>query len=67
MTRYRKMINDRKVLVNRLAVLTGQEPRYTRVPRCAYEVGPYTVEQDGELTVPDAKMTASTRHWLRRD
>ena len=53
MTRYRKMINDRKVLVNRLAVLTGQEPRYTRVPRCAYEVGPYTVEKDGELTVPD--------------
>ena len=53
MTRYRKMINDRKVLVNRLSALTGQEPRYTRVPRCAYEVGPYTVEKDGELTVPD--------------
>ena len=53
MTRYAKRINDRKVLVNRLVELTGQEAQYTRVPRCAYEVGPYTVEKNGDLTVPD--------------
>lgn len=53
MTRYAKRINDRKVLVNRLVELTGQEAQYTRVPRCAYEVVPYTVEKNGDLTVPD--------------
>ena len=37
----------------RLAEITGAESRYTKVPRCAYEVGPYTIEKDGSITVAE--------------
>lgn len=53
MKKYAKNINDRKVLVNTIKDLTGLEARYTFVPRCAYEIGKFTVEKDGSLTVED--------------
>lgn len=53
MKKYEKNIDDRKLLVARLSELTGLDARYTRVPRCAYEVGAFTVEKDGRLTVED--------------
>lgn len=53
MKKFEKNIPDRKVLVDRLKELTGQDAYYTRVPRCAYEVGAFTVEKDGLLTVAD--------------
>ena len=53
MKKYEKNIEDRKVLVARLSELTGLDARYTRVPRCAYEVGPFIVEKDGCLTVEE--------------
>lgn len=53
MKKYAKNINDRKVLVNTIKDLTGLEPHYTFVPRCAYEIGKFTVEKDGSLTVED--------------
>lgn len=53
MKKYEKAIEDRKALVARLTELTGAEAVYTRVPRCAYEVGGFTVEKDGSLTVGD--------------
>ena len=53
MKKFEKNIDDRKVLVARLSQLTGLDSRYTFVPRCAYEVGPFTVEKDGRLTVED--------------
>ncbi len=53
MKKYEKNIPDRKVLVDRLKELTGQDAYYTRVPRCAYEVGAFTVEKDGVLTAAD--------------
>ena len=53
MKKYEKNISDRKVLVARLSDLTGLDAHYTRVPRCAYEVGAFIVEKDGSLTVED--------------
>ena len=53
MKKFEKNIDDRKVLVARLSELTGLDSHYTRVPRCAYEVGDFTVEKDGRLTVED--------------
>ena len=50
---YEKAVEDRKVLVERLAELTGQEAVYTRMPRCAYEIGLFTVEKDGRLVAND--------------
>ena len=45
--------DNRKEAAARLAELTGTESRYTKVPRCAYEVGPYTIEKDGSLTAQE--------------
>ena len=35
----------------RLSELTGEKAIYTRLPRCAYEVGAFTIEKDGTLSV----------------
>lgn len=53
MKKFEKNIDDRKLLVARLSELTGLNSRYTFVPRCAYEIGPFTVEKDGRLTVEE--------------
>ncbi|MCD7888109.1 MAG: hypothetical protein LUG44_10970 [Clostridiales bacterium] len=53
MMRFEKNIDDRKVLVRRLEELTGERSVYTLMPRCAYEIGAYTVEKDGTLAVED--------------
>ena len=50
MKTYAKNIPNRKDLVKRLEELTRKKARYTFVPRCAFEVGEFTVEKDGELT-----------------
>ena len=44
---------NRKAAAARLAEITGAEARYTRVPRCAYEVGAYTLEKDGTITIKE--------------
>lgn len=49
MLRWKLNINDKKTLVNRIGELTGERPRYTFMPRCAYEIGAYTVEKNGDL------------------
>ena len=53
MKKYEKNIDDRKVLVAKISELTGLDSHYTRVPRCAYEIGAFTVETDGSLTVEE--------------
>lgn len=53
MKRFTLNIEDKKTLVNRLGELTGEKPRYTYMPRCAYECGPYTVEKNGDLLAED--------------
>jgi len=49
MKRFELNVDDKKTLVNRLGELTGVKPRYTYMPRCAYECGSYTVEKNGDL------------------
>ena len=44
---------DRKAAALRLAEITGCPSRYTSVPRFAYEVGPYSIERDGSIAVPE--------------
>ena len=45
--------DNRKAVAARLAEITGAEARYTRVPRCAYEVGAYIIEKDGSITTAE--------------
>lgn len=45
--------DNRKAAAQRLAEIIGGTSRYTKVPRCAYEVGPYFIEKDGTITVPE--------------
>lgn len=53
MKKFEKNIDNRKVLVARISELTGLDARYTFVPRCAYEIGAFTVEKDGCLTADE--------------
>lgn len=55
MLRFEKNISERKNLVARLGELTGAKPHYTAAPRMAYEIGDWTVERDGTLTVEEDK------------
>ena len=45
--------DNRKAVAVRLAEITDAEARYTRVPRCAYEVGAYIIEKDGTITITE--------------
>ena len=49
-------VEDKKTLVKRIGELTGLQPRYTFMPRCAYEIGVYTVERRGDLVVEEADL-----------
>lgn len=51
MTNIRLATENRKAAAQRLAAIIGGTSRYTKVPRCAYEVGPYFIEKDGTLMV----------------
>ena len=53
MRRFEKNIDDRKLLAARISELTGTASCYTRMPRCAYEIGAFTVERDGSLTAAE--------------
>ena len=50
---YALNIDNRKNLVKKIEALTGVKSHYTMMPRCAYEIGAFTVEKDGSLTVAD--------------
>ena len=53
MKNYKLNIEDKKELVNRLEELTGIKPKYTFMPRCAYEIGAFTVGRRGDLTIEE--------------
>jgi hypothetical protein len=55
MMRFGLNVEDKKTLVKRIGELSGQQPRYTYMPRCAYEIGVYTVERNGDLVVEDTE------------
>ena len=50
---YTLNIDNRKDIVKKIEALTGLKSHYTMMPRCAYEIGVFTVEKDGSLTVMD--------------
>ena len=55
MSRYELNVADRKIVVKRLVELTGEVSHYTKLPRCAFEIGIFTIEKDNTLIVPDGK------------
>jgi hypothetical protein len=50
---YKLLIDDRKALVKRMEALTGEKPRYTFVPRCAYLLHGLAVEKDDTVTTEE--------------
>jgi len=56
-----KITGERKVAAARLAEITGERAIYTKMPRCAYEVGPYAIERDGSITASDSTDLAPLR------
>jgi len=43
--------NERKKLVKLISEITEVPSKYLGVPSCAYQVGPYHIGKDGELTI----------------
>ena len=56
-----KIIGERKTAAARLAELTGERAVYTKMPRCAYEVGPFAIERDGTVTASESADLAPLR------
>ncbi len=56
-----KIIGERKTAAARLAELTGEQAMYTKMPRCAYEVGPFAIERDGTVTASETADLAPLR------
>lgn len=72
MKKYKLNVPERKELVTRLVDLTGQRARYTFMPRCAYDVGGYSVEKDGDVMVsedvnPEDLQTLLNEGWIVPD
>ena len=53
MRTFEKNTEDRKVLKKRVEELTGLTASYTGLPRCAFEIGAFSVEKDGSLHAAD--------------
>ena len=58
MLKFNRNTEERKTIATRLGELTGMQPFYTRAPRYAYEIGPYTVDRDGNLFVDEEQADA---------
>ena len=56
-----KILGERKAAAARLAELTGAQAVYTKMPRCAYEVGPFAIERDGSITASESTDLAPLR------
>lgn len=58
MLKFNRNTEERKSIATRLGELTGMQPFYTRAPQYAYEVGPYTIDRDGDLFVDEEQADA---------
>jgi len=56
-----KILGERKAAAARLAELIGERAVYTKMPRCAYEVGPFAIERDGSIMVSESTDLAPLR------
>lgn len=45
---------ERKSLVTALTQITSEDAKYQGAPTFAYQIGPFTVTKDGDITLPDA-------------
>ena len=63
--RLEKNIADRKVLATRMEELTGLAKEYTGVPRCAYIIGPFSVERDGHVEADDGSLNEDAIRVLK--
>jgi hypothetical protein len=48
-----KITGERKAAAARLAEITGERAVYTKMPRCAYLIGPFAIERDGSVTASE--------------
>ena len=64
MLRFKKNVDERKLLAARLGELTGIHPVYTRAPLYAYRVGSYMVDRDGDLYVDEEQADAEILQTL---
>lgn len=56
-----RILGERKAAAARLAELIGERAVYTKMPRCAYEVGPFAIERDGTVTASESADLAKLR------
>lgn len=56
-----RITGERKTAAARLAEITGGRAVYTKMPRCAYEVGPFAIERDGSVTASESADLAPLR------
>ena len=53
---------ERKRLVKVIAEILGEKAKYLGVPSTAYQIGPYKVSRDGELTADEEHPTQDQMH-----
>lgn len=56
--------NERKKLVKLISEITEIPSKYLGVPSCAYQVGPYHIGKDGELTFDTEVTTTELKHLI---
>ena len=56
--------NERKNLVKLISEITEVPSKYLGVPSCAYQVGPYHIGKDGELTFDTEVTTTELKHLI---
>ena len=56
--------NERKRLVKLISEITEVPSKYLGVPSCAYQVGPYHIGKDGELTFDTEVTTTELKHLI---
>ena len=56
--------NERKRLVKLISEVTEIPSKYLGVPSCAYQVGPYHIGKDGELTFDSEVTTTELKHLI---
>lgn len=57
---------DRKKLVNAIATITGESPRYLGAPSFAYQVGAYHIDKNGTVTDTEATTPEDVDNLIQR-
>ena len=51
--KFKILVDDRKAIVTEMEAATGQKPKYTGMPRCAYTLKGIVIEKTGFVTTED--------------